>query len=62
MRTAMDYRREAQRCQELAERTNEPDLRAALTDLSREYMRAARQTERRERDLKTVAHLQAERS
>ena len=62
MSTAKEYRFQAKECLEHAKQANEPYIRAALTELAREYNRAAHQTERRERDLKMVAHLQTRRS
>ena len=55
MPTANEYRLQARQCQELANRANELYVRNALIELAREYDRAARQTERRERDLDTLA-------
>ena len=59
MNTAEEYRLEAEHCEEFAQRTTEPYLRDALTRLARDYYRAARQAERRERDLDMVGHPQA---
>ena len=54
MLTASEYRWEATTCLELARQARELCVRAALVDLARDYSRAARQAERRERDLKTT--------
>jgi hypothetical protein len=53
MPTAREYRAEAKACRELADRATEVYVKAALTELSRDYERAARQAERRERDFQT---------
>jgi len=53
MPTAREYRAEANAYRELADRTTEVFVKAALTELSRDYERAARQAERRERDFQT---------
>jgi hypothetical protein len=54
MPTAREYRAEAKACRELADRTTEVCVKAALTELSQNYERAARQTERRERDFQAL--------
>jgi hypothetical protein len=54
MPTAREYRVEAKACRELADRTTEVYVKAALSELSRDYERAARQAERRERDFQAL--------
>jgi hypothetical protein len=50
---AKEYRLEAKACLELADRANEFHVKSALIELARDYDRAARQAERRERDIPT---------
>ena len=58
MPTAKEYRLEAKACLELADRANE-HVRSALIELARDYERAARQAERRERDMTAFSDFQA---
>jgi hypothetical protein len=45
----MEYRLQAKKCQELAKQASEFYVETALMELARDYDRAARQAERRER-------------
>jgi hypothetical protein len=56
MHAAQEYRQQAKKFQERADRANEPRVKAIMSQLAREYTRAAHQTERRERILKTLKH------
>ena len=58
MPTAKEYRLEAKACLELAERANEFHVKSALIELARDYDRAARQAERRERDITAFSDFQ----
>jgi len=53
MPTAREYRAEAKACRELADQATEVYVKAALTELSQDYDRAAHQAERRARDFQT---------
>ncbi len=55
MPTASEYRCEAKSFLELANRTNELYVKDALRELALEYLRAARQVERLDRDRNALA-------
>jgi len=58
MPTAKEYRLEAKACLELADEANEFYVKTALIELARDYQRAARQAEGRERGMVAFSHLQ----